>query len=65
MPVVASPIAMLTLPPIVAQVTVPETFWSCPSIVTFDSPGAAVALAVSVASTVVVVSSTVVVSDDD
>src|SRR6202022_117992 len=40
MPVCAPPTAMLTLPPIVVQATVPPTFWSLPSMVTFAAAGA-------------------------
>ncbi len=43
MPVVASPIAMLVLPPISEQTTVPSTAWSWPSIVTVLLPSAAAA----------------------
>ena len=40
MPVVASPIAMLVLPPMSLHTTVPSTAWSLPSIVTVVLPSA-------------------------
>ena len=47
MPVVASPIAMLTFSPMVLQTTVPCTAWSLPSMVTVLLPSAEAAEDVS------------------